>query len=89
MIAVQKRPDSAFGLLFFAVFGLTSTYNLKTPFDILDNVDYDLLYNQPIWRDQLFEVFFGLYKFVAVVMLLKVLVAMMTNTYQRFKVKAR
>lgn len=73
------NPLTAFELLFFAVFGQT-TYDELTvkpragsPF-------------RPLWTDTLFKVVFGIYMLVSVVVLINLLIAMMSDTYQRIQV---
>lgn len=81
MFAVQKNPIRTFELLFFAVFGQTSTDQLKiSDYKIRGNN------NQPKWTDVLFKFLFGVYMLVSVVVLINLLIAMMTDTYQRIQV---
>lgn len=79
---VAKNPIRAFELLFFAVFGQTSTDQLKiSDYKIRGNN------NQPKWTEVLFKFLFGVYMLVSVVVLINLLIAMMTDTYQRIQVK--
>lgn len=86
MIPVQKNPISAFELLFFAVFGQTTTDQLKT-----SSYNPNILNSnkQPQWTDVLFKFVFGVYMLVSVVVLINLLIAMMTDTYQRIQVTDR
>ncbi|ERL92840.1 hypothetical protein D910_10147 [Dendroctonus ponderosae] len=79
-IPVQKNPVSAFELLFFAVFGQTSTDQLKIPTYTKSNQNF-----QPYWTEVLFKIVFGVYMLVSVVVLINLLIAMMTDTYQRIQ----
>lgn len=80
--SVAKNPIRAFELLFFAVFGQTSTDQLKiSDYKIRGNN------NQPKWTEVLFKFLFGIYMLVSVVVLINLLIAMMTDTYQRIQVK--
>ena len=75
-----KNPIQVFDLLFFAVFGMTTTEQLKTTDWMRTNN------NQPLWTDVLFKVTFAIYMLVSVVVLINLLIAMMTDTYQRIQV---
>lgn len=81
MIPVQKNPITAFELLFFAVFGQTNDLALKS-----DNYNSTNFNNQPRWTEILFKIVFGVYMLVSVVVLINLLIAMMTDTYQRIQV---
>ncbi|KAG5868046.1 hypothetical protein JTB14_033051 [Gonioctena quinquepunctata] len=83
--SVQKNPISAFELLFFAVFGQTSTEQLKSYGPNAINRSN----NQPDWTEVLFKFVFGVYMLVSVVVLINLLIAMMTDTYQRIQVMDR
>lgn len=75
------NPLTAFELLFFAVFGQT-TYDELTIKPRAPNVaPY-----RPLWTDTLFKVVFGIYMLVSVVVLINLLIAMMSDTYQRIQV---
>lgn len=77
---VQKNPVQAFELLFFAIFGQTNTNQLKTE-------NWERTHNaQPLWTENLFKMVFGVYMLVSVVVLINLLIAMMTDTYQRIQV---
>lgn len=80
MIPVQKNPVEAFDLLFFAIFGQTTPNHLKT-------TGWATNHNrQPLWTEVLFKIVFGVYMLVSVVVLINLLIAMMTDTYQRIQV---
>ncbi|XP_048522674.1 serine/threonine-protein phosphatase 6 regulatory ankyrin repeat subunit A [Dendroctonus ponderosae] len=74
---VIMNPLLAFELLFFAVFGQT-TYDELT---IKPNF-------QPYWTEVLFKIVFGVYMLVSVVVLINLLIAMMTDTYQRIQAQS-
>lgn len=83
VFTVAKNPIRAFELLFFAVFGQTSTDQLKiSDYKIRGNN------NQPLWTEVLFKFLFGIYMLVSVVVLINLLIAMMTDTYQRIQVNS-
>lgn len=83
MIPVQKNPIEAFELLFFAIFGQTNTLQLRTKDWTVANS------KQPAWTEILFKIMFGAYMLVSVVVLINLLIAMMTDTYQRIQVNDR
>ena len=68
-------PIIAFERLFFAVFGQTS------PDDINSQRS-----SRPEWTENLFKIVFGVYMLVSVVVLINLLIAMMSDTYQRIQV---
>lgn len=68
-------PFVAFERLFFAVFGQT------TPEDI-----NPMRHSRPEWTENLFKLVFGVYLLVSVVVLINLLIAMMSDTYQRIQV---
>lgn len=74
-VPVRINPMSALEFLFFAVFGQTTPENLKTK----DT-------SQPEWTLYLFKFVFGIYMLVSVVVLINLLIAMMSDTYQRIQV---
>ena len=74
---VLVTPIDAFELLFFALFGLNGAGDLKI--EIL---------GQPDWTLILFKVFFGVYMLVTVVVLINLLIAMMSDTYQRIQAQS-
>lgn len=74
------NPISSFELLFFAVFGQTTTE--QTQIDKVPNK----VREQPYWTEYLFKIVFGIYMLVSVVVLINLLIAMMSDTYQRIQV---
>ncbi|KAL3269427.1 hypothetical protein HHI36_008497 [Cryptolaemus montrouzieri] len=75
---VQKNPIKSFENLCFAIFGQARLLDLKI-------AEYDINYSQPFWTEYLFKAAFGAYMLVSVVVLIKLLIAMMTDTYQRIQ----
>jgi len=69
-------PVDAFEKLFFAVFGMTAHDELREP-----GSKY-----QPLWTIYFFKAVFGIYMLVSVVVLINLLIAMMSDTYQRIQV---
>lgn len=78
---VRMNPISSFELLFFAVFGQTTTEQTQT--DRILNLQQK---SQPYWVEYLFKIVFGIYMLVSVVVLINLLIAMMSDTYQRIQV---
>lgn len=78
---VRMNPISSFELLFFAVFGQTTTEQTQT--DKILNLQ---IKTQPYWTEYLFKIVFGIYMLVSVVVLINLLIAMMSDTYQRIQV---
>ncbi|CAH1993637.1 unnamed protein product [Acanthoscelides obtectus] len=79
---MTMNPLLAFELLFFAVFGQTTydelrvkSHNPKEPY-------------RPPWTDNLFKIVFGVYMLVSVVVLINLLIAMMSDTYQRIQAQS-
>lgn len=70
-------PLAVFDLLFFAVFGQTHENAVRVP---------NWQHSQPSWTAVPFKIFFGIYMLVSVVVLINLLIAMMTDTYQRIQV---
>lgn len=70
-------PLAVFDLLFFAVFGQTQENAVRVP---------NWQHSQPSWTAVPFKIFFGIYMLVSVVVLINLLIAMMTDTYQRIQV---
>ncbi|KAG7170243.1 Transient-receptor-potential protein-like 3 [Homarus americanus] len=62
-------------MLFFSLFGLVEP-------------DYMLLYSHPDWSQSLMKIVFGIYQMVTVVVLINLLIAMMSDTYQRIQAKS-
>ncbi|XP_043250048.1 serine/threonine-protein phosphatase 6 regulatory ankyrin repeat subunit A-like isoform X6 [Colletes gigas] len=73
---VKMNPVLAFEYLFFAVFGQTTHGELKVET------------NQPQWTSVLFKLAFGVYMLVSVVVLINLLIAMMSDTYQRIQAQS-
>ncbi|XP_018309342.1 short transient receptor potential channel 7 [Mycetomoellerius zeteki] len=76
VIPVKMNPVLAFEYLFFAVFGQTTHGELKVQTD------------QPQWTEVLFKLTFGVYMLVSVVVLINLLIAMMSDTYQRIQAQS-
>ncbi|GLH16068.1 Transient receptor potential-gamma protein [Gryllus bimaculatus] len=76
---VRLSPIEAFEMLFFAVFGMTNIEQIqkKTP------PGY-----QPPWTTYLFKCMFMVYMLVSVVVLINLLIAMMSDTYQRIQAQS-
>lgn len=74
-ITVPMTPIIAFERLFFAVFGQTS------PDDINSQRN-----SRPEWTENLFKIVYGIYMLVSVIVLINLLIAMMSDTYQRIQV---
>lgn len=69
-------PVLAVELLFFAIFGQTTHEQFKV----------ELM--QPEWTKVLFKLTFGIYMLVSVVVLINLLIAMMSDTYQRIQAQS-
>lgn len=82
LLTVVMNPLVAFELLFFAVFGQT-TYEEMMVRPLPNQQPY-----RPAWTENLFKVVFGIYMLVSVVVLINLLIAMMSDTYQRIQVRA-
>lgn len=82
LIPVHKNPIKAFELLFFAIFGQTDVDKLK-----IETYYVTKYNNQPYWTEVLFKIIYGIYMLVSVVVLINLLIAMMTDTYQKIQVK--
>lgn len=78
LFTVTMNPIFSFELLFFAVFGQTTTEQTRVHRN--DSV------MQPAWTNYLFKIVFGIYMLVSVVVLINLLIAMMSDTYQRIQV---
>lgn len=63
-------------LLFFAIFGQTTHEQLKEEI------------HQPNWTTVFFKLAFGIYMLVSVVVLINLLIAMMSDTYQRIQAQS-
>lgn len=68
-------PLLAFERLLFAIFGQTS------PDDIISQRE-----TRPEWTENLFKIVYGIYMLVSVIVLINLLIAMMSDTYQRIQV---
>lgn len=68
-------PIVAFERLFFAVFGQTTSDDINP-----------MPHVRPDWTESLFKIIFGTYLLVSVVVLINLLIAMMSDTYQRIQV---
>lgn len=75
------NPILSFELLFFAVFGQTTTEQTQ-----VDKFVANAPKTQPYWTEYLFKIVFGIYMLVSVVVLINLLIAMMSDTYQRIQV---
>lgn len=75
------NPILSFELLFFAVFGQTTTDQTQ-----VDRIPPNTVKTQPYWTEYLFKIVFGIYMLVSVVVLINLLIAMMSDTYQRIQV---
>lgn len=79
--SVRMNPIVSFELLFFAVFGQTTTDQTQ-----VDKIPPIQARTQPEETDYLFKIVFGIYMLVSVVVLINLLIAMMSDTYQRIQV---
>ncbi|XP_017854719.1 serine/threonine-protein phosphatase 6 regulatory ankyrin repeat subunit A [Drosophila busckii] len=70
-------PFLAFERLFFAVFGQTTTLDINP-----------MRHLRPEWTEVLFKFVFGIYLLVSVVVLINLLIAMMSDTYQRIQAQS-
>lgn len=77
------NPITSFELLFFAVFGHTVTD--QTIVDKFEELDER---TQPEWTDYFFKLIFGVYMLVSVIVLINLLIAMMSDTYQRIQAQS-
>lgn len=68
-------PVIAFERLFFAVFGQTSPDDINSQ-----------RHTRPEWTEILFKLVYGIYMLVSVIVLINLLIAMMSDTYQRIQV---
>ncbi|KAF9414536.1 hypothetical protein HW555_007610 [Spodoptera exigua] len=80
LFAVTMNPLYSFELLFFAVFGQTTTDQTR-----VHRNDSTI---QPAWTNYLFKIVFGIYMLVSVVVLINLLIAMMSDTYQRIQAQS-
>lgn len=77
---VRLNPIVSFELLFIGVLGQTRPENMQVDKFIGSPP------TQPYWVDYLFKIIIGIYLLVAVVVLMKFLIAMMSDTTRRIKV---
>lgn len=68
-------PFEAFEKLFFALFGQTTLSDLNYVSSL-----------RPLWTQNIFKAVFGAYMLMSVVVLVTLLIAMMSDTYQRIQV---
>ncbi|XP_035775007.1 serine/threonine-protein phosphatase 6 regulatory ankyrin repeat subunit B-like isoform X2 [Anopheles albimanus] len=80
---VRMNPILSFELLFFAVFGQTTTDQTQ-----IDKMTTNTARTQPYWTEYLFKIVFGIYMLVSVVVLINLLIAMMSDTYQRIQAQS-
>ncbi|XP_021701891.1 serine/threonine-protein phosphatase 6 regulatory ankyrin repeat subunit B isoform X2 [Aedes aegypti] len=80
---VRMNPILSFELLFFAVFGQTTTDQTQ-----IDKMTTNTPRTQPYWTEYLFKIVFGIYMLVSVVVLINLLIAMMSDTYQRIQAQS-
>ena len=71
-------PHQSIELLFFAIFGQTTHEQFKI-------VSRD---KQEYWTTAFFKLAFGVYMLVSVVVLINLLIAMMSDTYQRIQAQS-
>ena len=74
--APVQTPLHTLEMMFFSIFGLVDTYDYLPP-----------LNSHPAWSQTLIKFVFGSYMIVAVVVLINLLIAMMSDTYQRIQVR--
>ncbi|XP_050688189.1 serine/threonine-protein phosphatase 6 regulatory ankyrin repeat subunit C-like isoform X2 [Eriocheir sinensis] len=74
--APVQGPFQAGEMLFFSLFGLVEP-DYMPPF-----------YSHPAWSQTLMKIVFGIYQMVTVVVLINLLIAMMSDTYQRIQAKS-
>lgn len=76
-VAVLYTPLDAFEHLFFAVFGMSSVKDVQKAQN-----------QRPPWTEYLFKIMFMVYMSVSVVVLINLLIAMMSDTYQRIQAQS-
>ena len=76
--SVLFSPLEAFEQLFFAVFGMSQISQLQK-----GKGEY-----RPAWTEYLFKIVFMIYMLVSVVVLINLLIAMMSDTYQRIQAQS-
>lgn len=76
-ITVHMNPLKAVELLFFAIFGQTPWDHFRVRAS-----------SQAEWTEGFFKLLFGLYMLVTVVVLINLLIAMMSDTYQKIQAQS-
>lgn len=74
--AVYLGPINVFELLFFSLFGLVDPASLPP------------IASSPDWATQVIKVVFGMYMLVTLIVLINLLIAMMSDTYQRIQAQS-
>lgn len=74
--AGKETPLSTFEFLFFALFGLVDPENLP------------LVNRSPLWSISLAKLVFGTYLTLTIIVLINLLIAMMSDTYQRIQAQS-
>ena len=74
--AVTETPLDTLELLFFALFGLVEPENLPP------------VHRNPVWTIILVKTVFGLYLVITLIVLINLLIAMMSDTYQRIQAQS-
>uniref|UniRef100_A0A8D8QIH2 Ion transport domain-containing protein n=1 Tax=Cacopsylla melanoneura TaxID=428564 RepID=A0A8D8QIH2_9HEMI len=73
-------------MLFFSIFGQTRYESLAATFVFDEHYRGIIKAFQPAWTLVLFKIIFGVYIIVSNIVLVNLLIAMMTDTYQRIQV---
>ncbi|KAF6037451.1 hypothetical protein EB796_004242 [Bugula neritina] len=74
--AIYLKVYDVFELLFFSLFGLVDPENLPP------------VHSTPNWSRTIIKVVFGLYLLISVIVLINLLIAMMSDTYQRIQAQS-
>jgi len=74
--AIYLNPLEVFELLFFSLFGLVEPENLPP------------VSRSPVWSRDLIKGVFGMYLLVTLIVLINLLIAMMSDTYQRIQAQS-
>ena len=74
--ATTETPLDTLELLFFALFGLVEPENLPP------------IHRNPVWTVTLVKAVFGMYLVVTLIVLINLLIAMMSDTYQRIQAQS-
>lgn len=72
-ISRNSNAGNIFGLLFFSLFGMA------------DRENFPLMETTPDWAPIIVDVIFGVYLMVTLIVLINLLIAMMSDTYQRIQ----